>query len=129
MKPRRFKSLPLLVFLLVFPFLLQSAVFSQTKTKQPTQTQTTKQDTTKKDTTKHVPGYYEGVDVKLIYPWIPDEPQWYRNVCCQVVKKGKKITELNIFLKTCTEQVEIKKGYIRFEILDHKTKKLLVKGP
>ncbi len=129
MKANDLKSLPILVLVFLLFFSLHSIIFAQAESNPPAKPPVAKQDTSKKDTTKQIPGYYKAVDVKIVYPWMPDEPQWYRNVCCQVVKKGKKVTELNVFLKTCTEKIEVKKGYIHYEIRDHKTKKLLEKGP
>ncbi len=87
------------------------------------------QDTTKSDTVKLPKNMYNNVDVYIIYPWNEDEPERHENVRCQIIKENKQVKEIKLFLKTRTDCIKIKKGLIRFEIHDHKTKKLIIKGP
>ena len=69
-------------------------------------------DTTQQDSEQVNPDIFKNVDVK-----------------CQIVQQAKQIKELKIFRKTGTDCIEIKKGLVKFEILDHATGKLIKRGP
>lgn len=126
MKTRNIPFMSLLLFVLFFFF----AEILWARPFQPLPKDTTGAVVTSKtDSTKQLANYYQNVDVKIIYSWSENEPQWYRNVRCQLIKKKGKVTELKIFLKTCTEEVVIEPRYVSFEILDHKTGKILIKEP
>jgi hypothetical protein len=87
-------------------------------------------DTTGTDTAQTVkPDYYKGVDVKIVYTFENEKPTWYRNVCCQLIRKEGKVSEIKIFLKTCTEDIRVIQGFVKYEIRDHATKKLIARGP
>ncbi len=88
------------------------------------------QDTTKTDTTQQVkPNYYKGVDVKIVYTFENEKPTWYRNVCCQLIKEKGEVKEIKVFLKTCTEEIRVIKGFVKFEVRDHNTHKIIAQGP
>lgn len=86
-------------------------------------------DTTQADTAKSIPGLYKNVDIKIVYPWKEDEPEICENVTCQLIRENNVPVELNIFHKDCTDKIKIKPGLLTFEIRDHRTKKLIAKGP
>jgi len=86
-------------------------------------------DTTKTDTTKQIPNYYKNVDIKITYPWMPDEPQWCRNTSCQVVKENDKVTEIKIFKKDCVERITVKPELLSFAIYQAGTNKIIIQGP
>ncbi len=87
-------------------------------------------DTTATDTSQAVkPDYYKGVDVKIVYTFENEKPTWYRNVCCQLIRKEGKVSEIKIFLKTCTEDIRVIQGFVKYEIRDHASKKLIARGP
>jgi len=86
-------------------------------------------DSSKVDSTKLIPNYYKNVDIKITYPWMPDEPKWCRNVPCQVVKENDKVTEIKIFKKDCVERITVKPELVSFAIYEAGTKKLIIKGP
>lgn len=86
-------------------------------------------DTTQQDSEQVNPDIFKNVDVKIIYPWKANEPDLYKDVKCQIVQQAKQIKELKIFRKTSTDCIEIKKGLVKFEILDHATGKLIKRGP
>jgi hypothetical protein len=87
------------------------------------------QDSIRTDSVKTVPGMYENVDVIIVYPWKEDEPETCENVTCQLIKENQVPVELRIFHKDCTDKLKIKPGSLTFKIVDHKTKKLIAKGP
>ena len=86
-------------------------------------------DTVKKKPVKKLPNYYEHVDVKVVYAWKEDKPEWYRNVCCQLIKEKGKLTAVKIFRKTCTDEIRLQPGWVRVEVRDHQSRKLIARGP
>jgi hypothetical protein len=108
----------ILVFLIISALGSELELFSQTTA-----------DTSKIDSTKLIPNYYKNADIKITYPWMPEEPHWCRNVSCQVVKENDKVTEIKIFKKDCVERITVKPELLSFEIYEAGTKKLIIKGP
>jgi len=118
----------LLILLLVLIFL--GAFFVPYSTVQDTSKKTViSKDTTKKDTAKTIPGLYKNVDVKIIYPWLPDEPEIYKDVKCRLIKEKGVVTEIWIYFANRKEELQVKKNLITYEVRDAKTKKLIAKGP
>ena len=108
----------ILIFLIISALGSELELFSQAAT-----------DTSSNDTTKRIPNYYRNVDIKITYPWMPDEPQWCRNTSCQVVKENGKVTEIKIFKKDCVDRITVKPELLSFIIYQTGTKKLIMQGP
>lgn len=85
-------------------------------------------DTAQVDTAKIPPNYYKNVDVKIIYAWNEDEPELFSNICCQLVKEKDEVVEIKLFRKGCTDKIKVLPGSMKYEIRDHVSKKLIVKG-
>ncbi len=85
-------------------------------------------DTAQIDTTKILPNYYKNVDVKIIYAWNEDEPELFSNICCQLIKEKDVVVEIKLFRKDCTDKIKVLPGSMKYEIRDHESKKLIVKG-
>lgn len=85
-------------------------------------------DTAQVDTAKILPNYYKNVDIKIIYPWNEDEPEVYTNISCQLIKEKDIIVEIKIFHKDRTDTIKVTPSIPKFEIRNHESKALIVKG-
>ncbi|NOX38664.1 MAG: hypothetical protein GXO78_14130 [Calditrichaeota bacterium] len=85
-------------------------------------------DTSKQDTLKKRPNYYENATVKIIYNWAPESPEIYRNVCCELIKEKGKVTEIIIYKEDCKQRIQVAEDFVRFEVRDARTGKLIARS-
>ncbi|MBN2365688.1 MAG: hypothetical protein EH225_06820 [Calditrichaeota bacterium] len=81
------------------------------------------------DSTRHLPDFYTNADVKIVYSWNPEEPDMFINVSCQLIKKKNEVVEIKIIRPNCTDRISFKPEYMTFVMHDHKSKKIIARGP